>query len=206
MVRGIKGLEDCFSYTIVHPTWRKTKDDPEDKHCGWVFGDPDGEPFTNTIGLGGPFPPAHDGNEPNPFFKAFSIREVYEKVGDKEGKYTVPILWDKKKETIVSNESSEIIQMLNSEFNQFARNPDLDLESTDLKEKMDAVDPWIYDSLNNGMCCKTHKSTSAYFNGHLIYVTGLFSLKLLSFFFATQASIAVGLLARRRRMMSLLAN
>lgn len=163
MVRGLKGLEDCISCTVVHPTWRKTKDDPEDTHCGWVFGDPNGEPFRNSIGLGGPFPAAYENNEPNPLFEAFSIRDVYEHAGDQEGKYTVPILYDKKKQTIVSNESAEIIQMLNSQFNEFAKKPDLNLEPTELKEEMKSVDQWIYDTLNNGVYrCGFASSQEAY--------------------------------------------
>lgn len=154
ITRAVKGLEDCISFTVVHPTWRKTKpDDEQDKHCGWVFGahKDNQETFTNSLGLGGPFPLHMAGCEPNPLFKSFSIRDVYEKAKDTEGKYTVPILWDKKKETIVSNESSEIIQMLNRCFNDFATNPNLDLEPAELKQEMMEVDQWIYDTINNGV-------------------------------------------------------
>lgn len=70
---------------------------------------------------------------------------------DMVGKYCVPILWDKKLKTIVNNESSEIIQMLNSEFNDFATNPKLDLAPKSAKKAMAAVDPWIYDNINNGV-------------------------------------------------------
>lgn len=91
------------------------------------------------------------GCEPNPLFNCYSVRDIYEKAGDTEGKYTVPILWDKQKETIVSNESSEIIQMLNKSFNDFATNPSLDLEPPELKDEMKSVDSWIYDTLNNGV-------------------------------------------------------
>ena len=162
-MRALKGLQECISITVVHPTWQKTKDDPADKHCGWVFGDPDGEPMTNTIGLGGPFPAAFENNEQCPFFEAYSIRDVYERAGDKGGKFTVPILWDKKKETIVSNESAEIIQMLNREFNAFAKNPDLDLEPANLKDEMEKADKWIYDTLNNGVYrCGFANSQRAY--------------------------------------------
>jgi putative glutathione S-transferase len=152
MMRAIKGLEDVISITVVHPTWRKTRpDDVEDAHNGWVFGNPHGEPFANTIGLGGPFPAAHPGNDPDPIFGCFSVRDVYEKAGDTNGKYSVPILWDKKNNTIVSNESSEIIKMLNSEFNDFANYPDLDLNPLDLQSEMESVDEWIYPGINNGV-------------------------------------------------------
>lgn len=63
ITRSMKGLEEAISVSIVHPVWRKTRpDDDEDAHFGWIFGDPNGEPFPNTKGLGGPFPPAFPGN------------------------------------------------------------------------------------------------------------------------------------------------
>jgi putative glutathione S-transferase len=150
IVRALKGLEDVITVTVVHPTWRKTKPlDDEDTHQGWVFGNPNGDTFVNSIHLGGPFPPAYPGNDPDPVFNAFSIRDIYEKAGDTDGKYTVPILWDKKQNTIVSNESSEIIKMLNSEFNEFSKYPDLDLNPPEMQSAMAEVDEWIYPNLNN---------------------------------------------------------
>lgn len=65
--------------------------------------------------------------------------------------YSVPILWDKKKGTIVNNESSEIIRFFNSEFNAFANNPDLDLYPEHLREAIDGVNKWIYPTINNGV-------------------------------------------------------
>ena len=154
MVRHMKGLEDTISITVVHPTWRKTKpDDDEDTHMGWVFGAPKDseETFSNAAGDGGPFKAAVEGCDPNPLFEAFSIRDVYEKAKDTEGKYSVPILWDTKKDTIVSNESADIIQMLNNQFNEFAKNPTLDLSPDGLQDKMKEVDSWIYPTINNGV-------------------------------------------------------
>ena len=105
MVRALKGLEDVISITVVLPVWRKTKpNDPDDSHAGWIFGDPNGKPFPNSIGLGGPFPAFTPANEKDPEFGSYSVRELYEHAGDVDGKYTVPILWDKLNKTIVSNE------------------------------------------------------------------------------------------------------
>ena len=102
ITRSLKGLEDCISVTVVMPAWRRTKsDDPEDTHSGWVFSDPSGEPHPNTIGLGGPFPSSYPENEPDPVFGAATMREVYEKCNDQAGKYSVPVLFDKKLRTIV---------------------------------------------------------------------------------------------------------
>jgi putative glutathione S-transferase len=105
----------------------------------------------NSQGLGGPFPARYDNTDPEPFFNAKTVRELYEKAGDVDGKYTVPILWDKQLNTIVSNESAEIIQMLNSEFNEFAKHPKLDLEPADMIRNMKEVDDFIYNDLNNGV-------------------------------------------------------
>jgi glutathionyl-hydroquinone reductase len=79
----LKGLEDCISVTMVHPTWQKTSRDPSDSHYGWVFGNPDSnEKWTNTKGLGGPFPPCYPGTDPDPNVGATTIRELYERAGD----------------------------------------------------------------------------------------------------------------------------
>uniref|UniRef100_A0A7S1YQK3 GST C-terminal domain-containing protein n=1 Tax=Ditylum brightwellii TaxID=49249 RepID=A0A7S1YQK3_9STRA len=152
IVLSLKGLEDAISITVAHPIWRKTNlDNPDDKHVGWVFGNPEGEPFRNTAGLGGPFPPAYHGNEADPVFNAYSIRELYERANDTLGKYTLPLLWDKKLNIIVNNESTDIIRMLNSAFNKFAKNPDLDLYPTDMQKDIDKVNEWVHPALNNAV-------------------------------------------------------
>lgn len=167
IVRALKGLQDIVSVTIVHPTWRHTNpNDPNDKHRGWIFGDPSGEPFSNTIGRGGPFPSAYADNEPDPMFKAYSIRNVYEQANDTSGKYTIPLIWDKKLNTIVNNESSDIAYMLNSCFNQFAKNVDLDLYTEDDEEgmeKLNEVSEWLHPLMIHGVYrCGFAKSQSAY--------------------------------------------
>lgn len=67
------------------------------------------------------------------------------------GRVTVPILWDNQTKTIVNNESSEIIVMLNSEFNELADNPTLNLYPEELKEKIDWWNEKIYHAVNNGV-------------------------------------------------------
>eukprot|EP00540_Astrosyne_radiata_P020886 CAMPEP_0116829010 /NCGR_PEP_ID=MMETSP0418-20121206/3959_1 /TAXON_ID=1158023 /ORGANISM="Astrosyne radiata, Strain 13vi08-1A" /LENGTH=324 /DNA_ID=CAMNT_0004457933 /DNA_START=18 /DNA_END=992 /DNA_ORIENTATION=- len=162
ITRAVKGLEGVISITVVHPIWKFTKPE-KDEHQGWIFGDPDGTEFSNTKGLGGPFPSAFPGNEPEPFYGSKSIRELYERAKDTDGKYSVPILWDKEKETIVSNESSEIIRMLNSEFNQYATNPDLDLYPEGLRDAINSVNEWVYPAINNGVYrCGFATSQEAY--------------------------------------------
>lgn len=67
------------------------------------------------------------------------------------GRSTVPVLWDSQTNTIVNNESAEIIVMLNSQFNEFANNPTLDLYPEELSEKIDEWNEKIYHSVNNGV-------------------------------------------------------
>lgn len=162
MVRALKGLEDTVSVTVVHPVWQKTRPG-EDDHAGWIFGNENGSPLKNTAGHGGPFLPAYPNNAPDPFWEAKTVRDIYEAVGDTNGKYSVPILYDKKLKTIVSNESSEIIRMLNSEFNQFAKYPELDLYPQELRDLIDKTNDWVYPTINNGVYrCGFAKSQEAY--------------------------------------------
>ncbi|EKX48075.1 hypothetical protein GUITHDRAFT_69037 [Guillardia theta CCMP2712] len=143
----MKGLEDAIGVSVVHPTWQRTKPE-EDEHIGWMFRDPSDPPVSNLNGHGS-FPCTYC--IPDTVNNAKSIRELYEIAGDKEGKYTVPVLWDKKKKTIVSNESSDIILMFNSAFNSIAKNPDLDLYPEDLRKEIDEVNSWIYPRINDGV-------------------------------------------------------
>ncbi|KAL5578534.1 hypothetical protein UlMin_020233 [Ulmus minor] len=131
----IKGLEKAISFTSVKSIWERTKQ--SDEHMGWVF------PASDT---------EQQGAEPDPLNGAKSIRELYELASTNyTGKYTVPVLWDKKLKTIVSNESAEIIRMFNSEFNDIAGSPDLDLYPPHLQAKIDETNEWIYDGINNGV-------------------------------------------------------
>ena len=68
-----------------------------------------------------------------------------------EGRCTVPVLWDKETQAIVNNESAEIIVMLNSQFNQFAKHPTLDLYPEELRQSIDRWNEKIYHSVNNGV-------------------------------------------------------
>jgi putative glutathione S-transferase len=80
------------------------------------------------------------------------LREVYLQ-SDPEyvGKVTVPVLYDKKTKKVVNNESSEIIRQLNTEFNRFAKNKELDLYPQDLQQQIDETNSWVYDTVNNGV-------------------------------------------------------
>lgn len=149
-VLGMKGLESAISVTSVHPTWRKTRpDDPNDTHAGWAFARP-GEVFSNPAGVGS-FPADNACGE-DPVAGHRFVRDVYDAVGAAPGvRYTVPILYDKKLNTIVSNESSEIIRDLNSMFDAFATNPGLDLYPERLRADIDEINEWVYHGINNGV-------------------------------------------------------
>jgi len=84
-------------------------------------------------------------------YKFRHVYELYQKAAsDFTGQITVPILWDKKNETIVNNESSEIIRMLNSAFNAFTEVVD-DYYPELLRSEIDRVNQPIYDNINNGV-------------------------------------------------------
>jgi hypothetical protein len=67
-------------------------------------------------------------------------------------RYTVPVLWDKKQETIVNNESAEIIRILNGGFNDYTSGPgkELDLYPEDLRPEIDELNDWVYNTVNSG--------------------------------------------------------
>ena len=67
-----------------------------------------------------------------------------------EGRVTVPVLWDKQTQSIVSNESADIIRMFNSAFNEFTGN-DTDYYPVALREQIDTINDRVYDAINNGV-------------------------------------------------------
>lgn len=80
------------------------------------------------------------------------------------GRSTVPVLWDNQTKTIVNNESSEIIVILNEQFNEFALHPELDLYPEELREKIDDWNEKIYHSVNNGVYRCGFAQTQAAYN------------------------------------------
>lgn len=122
--RALKGLTDHISVSVVHPDML---------NGGWSFDDAWDDATGDTL-YGLPF-----------------ARDIYIKADPQvSGRVTVPILWDKKRETIVSNESSEIIRMFNSAFNGLTGNTD-DYYPDELRTEIDAVNERVYHDINNGV-------------------------------------------------------
>lgn len=88
---------------------------------------------------------------PEPLFGHSKLHQVYTQAKpDYTGRVTVPVLWDKKTQTIVSNESSEIIRMFNSAFNELTGNH-VDYYPTELRRVIDEWNDFIYPNINNGV-------------------------------------------------------
>lgn len=161
-VLNIKGLESSIGVTIVHPTWNRTRpNDENDVHCGWQFHDSASHlPVSSSTGYGSFIVDKCSLDSIN---HATCIRDLYEISGDSSGKFTVPVLWDTVTNRIVNNESSEIIRMLNSAFNDYSRYPDIDLYPPEFRQEIDRINALVYDSINNGVYkCGFAKSQESY--------------------------------------------
>jgi putative glutathione S-transferase len=121
--RSIKGLEDMISLSVVH--WHMAEH-------GWTFATGDGvvPDFVNNADY---------------MFQVYVAAKP-----DYSGRVTVPVLWDKKTNTIVSNESPEIIRMLNSAFDEIGATAG-DYYPDHLRSEIDSLNDRIYDSVNNGV-------------------------------------------------------
>ena len=123
IMRKLKGLEDTIAISVVD--WYMGEN-------GWEFSD-------------------RDGAIRDPLFNADKLHEIYTRADpEMTGRVTVPVLWDNKRNTIVSNESAEIIRMFNSSFDKVgARSGDYYPEH--LRKEIDAVNERIYHTVNNGV-------------------------------------------------------
>ncbi|MGK7752590.1 MULTISPECIES: glutathione S-transferase family protein [unclassified Roseovarius] len=122
--RRLKDLTDLIDVSVVHPDMLSD---------GWTFDDDfPGATGDKLYGL--------------PFARDIYIRADPETTGH----VTVPILWDMQRETIVSNESAEIIRMFNSAFDDITGNRD-DYYPADLRATIDPINDRVYDTVNNGV-------------------------------------------------------
>lgn len=91
------------------------------------------------------------GEHGDPLYNFDYVYQLYLKAApDYEGRVTVPILWDKKTQTIVNNESVDIIRIFNTAFNELTGNTD-DFYPDDAKEQIDTINERIYHTINNGV-------------------------------------------------------
>ncbi len=138
--RRLKGLESAITLSTVDPFMGDN---------GWAFAAPDGSVTA--------------GSTPDHLFGSHYLSEIYVKTDPAfTGRVTVPILWDKQAGTIVNNESSEIIRMLNSAFDEFG-DATLNFYPRELHAAIDEINPVIYNTANNGVYrCGFARSQSAY--------------------------------------------
>ena len=133
--RKLKKLEDIVSLSIVDPLMQEN---------GWEFTD-------------------YPGSIPDTVNGSHYLHEIYTAAKeDYTGRVTVPVLWDKEKNTIVNNESSEIIRMFNSEFNEYG-DSEPDFYLLELRDEIDRINSTVYDNINNGVYkCGFATSQQAY--------------------------------------------
>jgi len=133
--RKLKKLEDIVSLSIVDPLMQEN---------GWEFTD-----YPSSI--------------PDTVNGSHYLHEIYTAAkADYTGRVTVPVLWDKEKNTIVNNESSEIIRMFNSEFNEYG-DSEPDFYPLELRDEIDRINSTVYDNINNGVYkCGFATSQQAY--------------------------------------------
>jgi glutathionyl-hydroquinone reductase len=122
IVRALKKLEDAISVSVVAPVWGE----------GWGF-DPD------------------NGGTVDHLYGEDALHRLYRRADAAySGRVTVPVLWDRISETIVNNESAEIIRMFNGAFDNWG-DATLDLYPAALREEIDEVNAWVYRAVNNGV-------------------------------------------------------
>ncbi|WP_105180136.1 glutathione S-transferase family protein [Pseudoalteromonas sp. T1lg21] len=121
--RHLKGLEDYISVSVVSPDMLEH---------GWTF-DKDNHSTGDAL------------------FDSDCMHQIYTRnKADYSGRVTVPVLWDKKTQRIVSNESAEIIRMFNSAFNGLTGN-ERDFYPQSLRSEIDEVNEFVYHNINNGV-------------------------------------------------------
>jgi len=123
MARKLKKLEGIISVSVVEPFLGPQS---------WAFGD-------------------YLAADHEPFYGYRYVHELYSHAdSDYTGQVTVPVLWDKKQQTIVNNESADIIRMLNNGFGDLADNT-IDLYPESLQVEIDRINDYLYERFNNGV-------------------------------------------------------
>jgi putative glutathione S-transferase len=131
IVRALKGLEEIIPISVTH--WLMTEQ-------GWTF-----SPGEGVI--------------PDTLSNSRYVHEIYTRADPHyTGRATVPVLWDRHTQTIVSNDSSEIIRMMNTAFDAVGAKP-LDLYRFELREEIDALNSRISDAIQDGVYCAGFATT-----------------------------------------------
>lgn len=144
ITRQLKGLEDFIGVSVVHPHMLEG---------GWHFETPEDAAKEAKPAS------AHDFNSfpgatADDLHGFRYLSELYKKAEPGyDARFTVPVLWDTKENTIVSNESSEILRDLTERFDSLLQDgpkKSLDLYPEDLRKEIDELNEWIYNDINNG--------------------------------------------------------
>ena len=121
--RRLKKLENIISISIGGSSFKEE---------GWTFNDEPGAIIDKINNI-------------------YHLHELYTKADPSySGRVTVPVLWDIETQTIVNNESSEIIRMFNNAFDDFTTDT-LDFYPSDLRDEIDAINELVYSNVNNGV-------------------------------------------------------
>jgi putative glutathione S-transferase len=124
LVRALKGLEDAVPLAVVDPLMLEQ---------GWAFSD-------------------YPGCTPDPVLGARYLHELYAKAQPNyTGRVSVPLLWDTHEQTLVNNESAELMRMFNLAFDRFATRPLPDLYPQELRGEIDAINARVYAAVNDGV-------------------------------------------------------
>ncbi len=123
IARKLKKLDDLLPVTVVEPFLTEQ---------GWAFGD-------------------YKGSDRDPIHGSSYMHELYTRADPRfTGRATVPVLWDTVRDTIVNNESADILRMLDTAFEGLAPHTP-SLFPAALADEIDALAPWLYDRVNNGV-------------------------------------------------------
>ncbi len=123
IARKLKGLEDFIEVTVVNPVMTNE---------GWSFG-------------------GYPGADEDPLFSSNYMHEIYTRADAHfTGRATVPVLWDMKQNVMVNNESADIVRMFDTAFEHLVPS-DVRLYPQEFAEQIDALNPRIYNLLNNGV-------------------------------------------------------
>ncbi|WP_017444477.1 glutathione S-transferase family protein [Gayadomonas joobiniege] len=123
IMRQLKSLESHISVSVVNPKMLAQ---------GWSF-----EHYPGATG--------------DKLYQLDYLHQLYTKTNPEiTTRVTVPVLWDKKEQTIVNNESSEIMRIFNSAFNHITNNQE-DFYPTELRHNIDQINDFVYHKINNGV-------------------------------------------------------